>query len=145
MLLSFVWMYSSFVIWPDLSNTKRYIIFENTHSFIWQHQVFHCSLWTLSWGMWDLVPLPRIEPESAALWTWNLSHWTTRKVPKRSIINTGRLIIKLRPKKCVRLKDKLEFSAQVDLFSKPVLFLHSIAFESAHIYLNGRYILIYVF
>ena len=33
-------MYSSWVIWPDLSNTQRYIIFKDAHSFIRLHPVF---------------------------------------------------------------------------------------------------------
>ena len=39
----------------------------------------------------------------------------------------------------------MEFLAQVDLISKPVLFPHSIAFESAQIYRNGRFVSIHVF
>ena len=56
--------------------------------FIWLHQVlveackiFSCSMWTLSWGMWYLVPRPRIEPRLPALGVWSHSCWTTSKVP----------------------------------------------------------------
>ena len=52
-----------------------------------------CSTWDLrsplqharifSWGMWDLVSWPRIEPKFPALGAWSLSHWTTREVPKK--------------------------------------------------------------
>ena len=42
--------------------------------FILLHQVFSCS-------MWDLIPLPRIEPRPPALVAWSLSHWTTREIP----------------------------------------------------------------
>ena len=35
-----------------------------------------CSMWTLSWGMWDLVPRPGIEPQSPALGAQGLNHWT---------------------------------------------------------------------
>ena len=38
------------------------------------------SMRTLSWGMWDLVPWPGIEPEPSALGVWSLSHWTAREV-----------------------------------------------------------------
>ena len=31
--------------------------------------------------MWNLGPWPDIEPQPSALGAWNLSHWTTRKVP----------------------------------------------------------------
>ena len=34
----------------------------------------------LSWGMWDLVPWPGIEPGPLALEAWSLSHWTIREV-----------------------------------------------------------------
>ena len=34
----------------------------------------------LSWGMWDLVPWPEIEPGPLALEAWSLSHWTIREV-----------------------------------------------------------------
>ena len=36
-----------------------------------------CGMWTLYWGMWDLVPRSGIEP---ALGVWHLSHWTAREV-----------------------------------------------------------------
>ena len=36
----------------------------------------------LSFGMWDLVPQPEIEPRHSALGTQCLSHWTIRKVPQ---------------------------------------------------------------
>ena len=36
---------------------------------------------TLSCGMWDLVPWPRIEPRPPTLGARSLSHWTTREVP----------------------------------------------------------------
>ena len=38
-------------------------------------------MWTLSCGMWDLVPWPRIKPRPPALGAWSLSHWTNRGVP----------------------------------------------------------------
>ena len=36
---------------------------------------------SLSWGMWDLVPWPGVEPGPSAQAAWSLSHWTTREVP----------------------------------------------------------------
>ena len=35
----------------------------------------------LSFGMWDLVPWPGIEPMAPAPGAQSLSHWTTREVP----------------------------------------------------------------
>ena len=43
--------------------------------------IFSCCLGTLSCGMWDLVPWPRIEPRPLALGAWSPSHCTTREVP----------------------------------------------------------------
>ena len=43
--------------------------------------VFSCGMQTLSCGVWNLVPLPKIKPRSPALGVWHLSHWTTREVP----------------------------------------------------------------
>ena len=37
---------------------------------------------TFSCGVWGLVPWPRTQPAPPALGVWNLSHWTTREVPK---------------------------------------------------------------
>ena len=39
------------------------------------------DMWTLSWGLWDLVPWPGMEPRPPALGAQSLSHWTTREVP----------------------------------------------------------------
>ena len=46
-----------------------------------------CSMWSLSWDMWDLVPRPGLEPGSSALGQWSLSHWATKKVPWPRILN----------------------------------------------------------
>ena len=48
----------------------------------------------LSCGMWDLVPLPGIEPGPSALEVWSLNHWTTREVPMCRILNKGGLLNK---------------------------------------------------
>ena len=42
---------------------------------------FSSSMQTLSWGMWNLVPQPGIEPAPPSLGDWSLSHWTTKKAP----------------------------------------------------------------
>ena len=39
-----------------------------------------CSMCTLSYGMWDLVPWPGIEPGPPAVGGQSLSHWTSREV-----------------------------------------------------------------
>ena len=43
--------------------------------------IFSCCLGTLSCGMWDLVPWPRVDPRPPALGAWSPSHWTTREAP----------------------------------------------------------------
>ena len=40
-----------------------------------------CSMWTLTWGMWDLIPWSGIEPGTPALGAWSLSYRTTREIP----------------------------------------------------------------
>ena len=49
--------------------------------FIAACRIFSCSIQTLSWGKWDLVPWPGIEPGPPELGVWSLSHWMTREVP----------------------------------------------------------------
>ena len=53
-----------------------------SHDFLKKY-LFGCnfcwSMWTLSCGIWDLVPWPGIEPRHWG--AWSLSHWTTREVP----------------------------------------------------------------
>lgn len=44
-------------------------------------RIFSCSLRTLSWGMWNLIPCPGIEAQPPALGAWSLSQWTTMEVP----------------------------------------------------------------
>ena len=38
-----------------------------------------CSVQTLSWDVWELVPWPGIKSRPPALGTQSLSHWTTRE------------------------------------------------------------------
>ena len=45
-------------------------------------KIFSCSMLTLSWGLWVLVPPPGIEPKLPALEAWTLSQWTTEEVPQ---------------------------------------------------------------
>ena len=47
---------------------------------------FSCGRWTLSCGMWDLVPGSEIELRLPALGVQSLSHWTTREVPGQVFI-----------------------------------------------------------
>ena len=43
--------------------------------------IFTCGVQNHSWGMWDLVPWPGIEPRPPELGAPSLSHWTTSEVP----------------------------------------------------------------
>ena len=51
-----------------------------TSVFVAACRIFSCSVWTLSSGMWYLVPWPGIEPRphTSTLEVWSLSHWTKR-------------------------------------------------------------------
>ena len=54
-------------------------------------KIFSCSMQTLSWGLWVLVPPPGVEAKLLALGAWTLSHWTTKEVPHTwspEVINT---------------------------------------------------------
>ena len=46
------------------------------------YRYIYLSVPSLSCGIWDLVPQPRIEPMTPALGAQSLSHWTTRQVPQ---------------------------------------------------------------
>ena len=41
--------------------------------------IFSCSMWILSYGMWDLVPWPGIKPKPPALGAQSISHGTTKE------------------------------------------------------------------
>ena len=72
------------------------IIILNIYLFIWLCQLLvaalgffdfwcslqdlSCTMQTLSWGMWDLVPSPGIKPGLPALGARSLSHWTMTKL-----------------------------------------------------------------
>ena len=43
-------------------------------------QDFSSSMWTLSYGIWNLLPQPGIKLGSPALGAQSFSHWTTREV-----------------------------------------------------------------
>ena len=67
------------------SSFLRYLLI---HLFIWLYQIlvvacriFSFGMWTLSFGIWDLIPWPGIEPIPPVLGAWSLSHWTTREIP----------------------------------------------------------------
>ena len=62
---------------------KKYIYFGCAGSYF-QHAgslIFVVASEIFSWGMWDLVPQPRIDPRTPALRGRSLSHWTTKEVP----------------------------------------------------------------
>ena len=54
---------------------------QNLSASLWLSGSFSCSMWTLSCGMWDLVPCPGTEPGFPALAVWSINHWTTWQVP----------------------------------------------------------------
>ena len=63
---------------------KNLFIYINFYLFIWLFQVlivacriFSCPIRTLSFGLWNLVSWPGIEPGPPTLGAWSLSHWTT--------------------------------------------------------------------
>ena len=78
-------------------NSLNCVFLKNVYLFIWllpslvaACKIFYLSfgMQTLSWGLWDLVPWPRIEPRPFALGARSPSHWTTRVncVHKRIIL-----------------------------------------------------------
>ena len=66
----------------------RFFLVFVPHLLVWLHwvlvvalEIFSFSTWTLSCGMWDLLPWPRVEPGPLALGAQSLKHWTIRAVP----------------------------------------------------------------
>ena len=64
---------------------KNLFIYIYFYLFIWLFRVlivacriFSCLIWTLRFGLWNLVSWPGIEPGPPALGARSLSHWTTR-------------------------------------------------------------------
>ena len=65
--------------------TVRSWIFLKT--FVYLAAPGHCAMQTLSCGLWDLAPWPRMEPSGpSALGARSLSHWTTREVLRSWIL-----------------------------------------------------------
>ena len=61
---------------------KIYIyIFICFYLFIWLHWILAIAHRIFSWGTWDLVPRPGIEPGPPALQVRSLSLWVPRQVP----------------------------------------------------------------
>ena len=61
-------------------NIYFYLFYLAAQVLVVEHGIFSCSLWTLSCGMWDLVPWPKTQPGSPVLEAWSLSHQTTKEV-----------------------------------------------------------------
>ena len=55
----------------------------------------HCSLGTLSFGLWDQVPSQGLNLGPPALGAWNLSHWATREVSRPYYYFRLQLILKM--------------------------------------------------
>ena len=75
------------------------------------------GVWTVSCGMWNLVPWLGITPGPPALGTWSLSHWTARKFP----LWGARFISKLRQRfgeSCVAIAGWTLLSLLSGLFYK---------------------------
>ena len=90
------WIKKNWIIWSRSLNLLSVKIswspylFKNIYlySFIWLylvlvvvHGVFSRCLHTLSFGMWDLVPWPGIEPGPPTLGAQSLRHCTPKEVP----------------------------------------------------------------
>ena len=65
-----------------------FFLFKDIYLFIWLRwvlvaacRIFSCGMRTLTCCVWNLVPLPGIEPGPPVLGAWSLNHWTTREVP----------------------------------------------------------------
>ena len=77
------------------------IVFKNIHLFLCiflsvpglscGNGIFSYSMWTLSWGMWDVVPWSGIEPRPPSLGVQSLSRWATREVPEWITFKTKHL------------------------------------------------------
>ena len=63
-----------FTLYPLKNTLKCYL-------FMWLHWSY-LQLGSFSFGVWNLVPCPGIEPRALALGAQHLSHWTTREVSR---------------------------------------------------------------
>ena len=82
-------MYSLYTYMCTYTRTFQlgiFLTFKNIYLFIWLCWVFvvagrvlSCGMWTLSWGMWDLVPWPGIELEPLPLKPEVLATWLPGK------------------------------------------------------------------
>ena len=71
--------------------------------------IFSCSIGTLSWGMWDLVPWPGTKPRTPVLWVQSLSHWSPEKSP--SVIIFINLLWKSPPQLIANTCESWSFSS----------------------------------
>ena len=64
-------------------------LFGCSESHLWHagSSTLHCGMWDLfSCSIWDLAPWSGIKPGRPALGAQSFSHWTTREVPKPSVV-----------------------------------------------------------
>ena len=73
-------------------------------------------MWTLSWGMWDLVSWPGMEPGPPGLRRWSLSHWATREVPLQTCLNMKWFIQIM----CSNIWHIVDVHLMLILFSPPI-------------------------
>ena len=84
----------TFVLWLPLFYIYIYIsLFWLCWVSVTIHGIFSCDMQTLSYGMWDLVPWPRIEPGPPTLGAQSLNHWTTKDVPSNCLCNQPLLVL----------------------------------------------------
>ena len=70
-----------------LSLSLSFFFFLNIYLFIWLCQVLGEACRIFSYGIWDLVPRPGVEPRPHVLGARSLSHWTTREAPCLSFLS----------------------------------------------------------
>ena len=75
--LKYIFIY---LIWPNLVLLAAHGILD-----------LHCSMRTLSLGMWDLVPWPGIQPRPPAMGSWRLSLWAIGKVSAKACFDVTAL------------------------------------------------------
>ena len=72
-------------LWIVSMDYSDYISFIFLDFLVGAWRIFSCCMWTLSCGLWDLVPWPRIEPRPLH-WEHSLTRWTAREVPSFSLL-----------------------------------------------------------